>query len=148
MQLTRSVVFNSPGHDIKRHCPWLCPLTTLWKLTRKNPFLLSLKLFVMIPAKKNWRRTGGLESKITGGEPLVWGGRGVKNNSGEESGFTLWKALEKDNYLLKQTLLWKMLTWFYRTCEHLRECGSNFKVQRHFLQKLELLEWRNSWKFL
>ena len=59
----------------------------------------------MIPAKKIDGELGVWSQKITGGEPLVWGGRGVKNNSGEESGFTLWKALEKDNYLLKQTLL-------------------------------------------
>ena len=35
-------VFNSPGNDIKRPCPWPWPLTAVWRLTGNKLFLLSL----------------------------------------------------------------------------------------------------------
>ena len=36
MQLPRSVIFSSPGNDIKIRRPWPWALTALWRLTRKK----------------------------------------------------------------------------------------------------------------
>ena len=84
--LFRQLLIISPGHDIKRPCPWPWPLTAPWRHTGKRLFYWVLYFSSWFPRMKNWPKTGGgvaggggLGSKNNWGEPLVGG---IKNNRG------------------------------------------------------------------
>ena len=83
MQLPRSVIFNSPGHDMT------LALGSSIKADREKAFLQSLIIMSWFLLMKNWPRTSGVGVIKNWRGTISWG-MGDGNKLGEgKSGFTL-----------------------------------------------------------